>query len=151
MRKQKKHLDFEVNLVPFIDLLSVCICFLLLTAVWLNVGTVNVKQAVGGQPADETEKKPMLWVSLGDKGDMTVEARDAGRLPANLRKFSVAAIEGKVNFGQLEAVMGQLKQAEPNLRTALIQPKAQTSYEMIIDVMDQFKKAGLHDLGVVPL
>lgn len=151
MRRHTKHLDFELNLVPFIDLLSVCICFLLLTAVWLNVGTMNVKQAVGGQPAVETEKKPLLWVFLSENGDLNLEARDASKMPVALRKLKVAAVDGKFNATQLEEIVNQMKQAEPELRTALIQPQAQSSYESIIDLMDQFKKAGLGDLGVVPL
>ncbi|MBX2993874.1 MAG: biopolymer transporter ExbD [Bdellovibrionaceae bacterium] len=152
MRKPTKHLDFELNLVPFIDLLSVCICFLLLTAVWLNIGTMNVKQAVGGQPAAETEKKPIIWVFMGEKGDLTLEAKDASRLPAGLRKLTIAAgSDGAVNAEQFDQVMAKMKESEPDLRTALIQPKAQTSYETIIDLMDRFKKAGLNDLGVVPL
>ena len=55
MRHNKKHLDFELNLIPCIDLLSVCICFLLLTAVWLQVGSLSVKQAIGGQSAADVE------------------------------------------------------------------------------------------------
>jgi biopolymer transport protein ExbD len=144
MRNPKKHLDFEVNLVPFIDLLSVCICFLLLTAVWLNVGSMNVKQTVGGQPAAETEKKPLLWVFMSENGDLTLEVKEASKMPAALRKV-------KVKPEQLDQVVNQMKAAEPALRTALIQPKAQTSYETIIELMDQFKKSGLNDLGVVPL
>ncbi|MFN7730043.1 MAG: ExbD/TolR family protein [Bdellovibrio sp.] len=151
MRKQSKHLDFELNLVPFIDLLSVCICFLLLTAVWLNIGTMNVKQAVGGQPAAETEKKAILWVFMGEKGELMLEAKDASRLPAGLRKLTIAAVDGQINTEQFDSIMAQMKQSEPDLRTALIQPKAQTSYEAIIHLMDRFKKAGLSDLGVVPL
>ncbi|MBY0385641.1 biopolymer transporter ExbD, partial [bacterium] len=72
MRHGKKHLDFEINLIPFIDLLSACICFLLLTAVWVQVGTLDVKQAVGGQPASETPKKPTLWVSMGPAGELSI-------------------------------------------------------------------------------
>lgn len=151
MRRHNKHLDFEVNLVPFIDLLSVCICFLLITAVWLNVGTMNVKQAVGGQSVAETEKKPLLWVFLSESGDMTLDARDSSKVPANLRKLTVASKAGKMDLEQLEKVIENLKTLEPELRTALIQPKSQTVYEDIVDLMDQFKKAGLNDLGVVPL
>lgn len=152
MSQSKKHLDFELNLIPFIDLLSTCICFLLLTAVWLNVGSMNVKQAVGGQPAAETPKKPTLWVFLGDKGEMTLETRDAQTLPANMRKLKLAGgAEGKSNLQQLAAQLDLMKKAEPELKTALIQPRAQTAYEDIIDLMDQFKKSGLGDLGVVPL
>src|SRR3954466_3769028 len=43
----RKSLDAEINLVPFIDLLSVCICFLLMTAVWVQLSTVQVKQSHG--------------------------------------------------------------------------------------------------------
>lgn len=151
MRRNKKHLDFELNLVPFIDLLSVCICFLLLTAVWLNIGSINVKQAVGGQASSETEKKPLMWVFLGDHGEVSLDVREASSVPAPLRKLTLAAIDGQIDVGGLEKALEQIKGAEPTLRTALIQPKGQTSYETIIELMDWFKKAGLNDLGVVPL
>ncbi len=151
MRKNKKHLDFELNLVPFIDLLSVCICFLLITAVWLNVGSLNVKQAVGGQSAAETTKKPLMMVVLEATGEVTLEVQESQRVPANLRKFRVEAQAGKVNSQEVEKILTELKNLEPELRTALIQPKAQTVYEDIVGLMDQFRKSGMIDLGVVPL
>jgi biopolymer transport protein TolR len=150
MAKKHKHLDFEVNLIPFIDLLSTCICFLLLTAVWVNVGAMNVKQAVGGQPASETAKKPTVWVNMSSDGDLTLDVRDA-RVPAKLAKFSIPGRDGKPNLNELGAAVQQLKAAEPALTTALIQPTASSLYEDIIDLMDQFKKAGVIDLGVSPL
>lgn len=151
MRKHKKHLDFELNLVPFIDLLSVCICFLLLTAVWLNVGSMNVKQAVGGQPKSETEKKPMVWVFLGTQGSMSFEVQDSAHIPANLRKLKIAGVDGKLSVADFTKALENIKKLEPNLRTALIQPQAQSVYEDIIQLMDTFKKSGVTDLGVVPL
>ena len=151
MRKNKKHLDFELNLVPFIDLLSVCICFLLITAVWLNVGSLNVKQAVGGQSAAETEKKPLMVVVLEATGDVSLEVQESKYVPANLRKFHIGATAGKINTEEIEKILNELKKVEPELRTALIQPKAQTVYEDIVGLMDQFRKAGMIDLGVVPL
>jgi biopolymer transport protein ExbD len=150
MAKRHKHLDFEINLIPCIDLLSVCICFLLLTAVWLHVGAMNVKQAVGGQPASETTKKPTVWVQVGASGDLTLDVRDA-RVPTKLAKVKVAPKAGKPNLEDLANVVQQLKTSEPALNTALLQPQAATLYEDIIDVMDQFKKSGVIDLGVSPL
>jgi biopolymer transport protein TolR len=151
VRHNKKHLDFELNLVPFIDLLSVCICFLLITAVWLNVGSMNVKQAVGGQAAAEAEKKPLLMVSMEDNGDVNLDVKESNHLPANLKRVKVEAMAGKFNTEMLEKVLAEIKQAEPNLRTALIQPKSQTVYEDIVGLMDQFRKSGMIDLGIVPL
>ncbi len=151
MRKHGKHLDFEINLIPCIDLLSVCICFLLLTAVWLNVGSMNVKQAVGGQSAAETEKKPTLWVFMGQNGELNLNIRDSARVPASLTKLRLAGNQGKSDTEQLNKVLGQILAVEPSLKTALIQPQAVSAYEEIIDLMDSFKTKGLIDLGVVPL
>jgi len=152
MQKRGKHLDFEINLIPCIDLLSVCICFLLLTAVWLNVGSLNVKQAVGGQSAAETEKKPALWVMMGQNGDLNFQVQDSKRVPPNLAKLRLqGTADGKANTPELVKLIEQLVAVEPALKTALIQPQAASAYEDIIALMDEIKKKGLTDLGVAPL
>lgn len=144
------NLDFELNLIPFIDLLSVCICFLLMTAVWAQVGSMDAKQAVGGQPAAETEKKPTLWVALADKGVLTLEARDA-RVSKKLAKVKIDGVNGRPDWTQFEAVMKQVRAEDPALTTALIQPLAGSLYEEIIDLMDKFRQVGVVSLGVSPL
>jgi biopolymer transport protein ExbD len=149
--KKKQHLDFEVNLIPFIDLLSVCICFLLLTAVWIQVASMNVKQAIGGQPASETKKEPVMWVYLGKNGDLSLDVQDSAKVPSAMRKVKLAGSEAKINFEQLSAMVGRLKGLEPQLSSVLIQPIAQSSYEDIIHIMDECKKNGLSNLGVSPL
>lgn len=150
MSRHKKHLDFELNLVPFIDLLSTCICFLLMTAVWTQVGSMDTKQAVGGQPAAETEKKPTIWVNLLGPGSFDVEVKDA-RVAKNLAKVKLDAVEGKPNWDKFESLLKQLRQQDPGITTALIKPQAASIYEDIIDLMDRFKKEGVINLGVSPL
>ncbi|HEY8270638.1 MAG TPA: biopolymer transporter ExbD [Pseudobdellovibrionaceae bacterium] len=151
MRKHGKHLDFEINLIPCIDLLSVCICFLLLTAVWLHVGSMNVKQAVGGQSQAETPKKPLLWVYMGQDGQLSFNVQQSSLVPAALVNLKLPGIEGHANFSELNRILTQLTTKDPDLKTALIQPQAQSSYEEIIALMDEFKKLGLTDLGIAPL
>lgn len=151
MKHNKKHLDFELNLIPFIDLLSTCICFLLITAVWIQVGSMNVKQAVGGQPANETEKKPTAWMYIQADGAVNLDIQNTVSLANGLKKIQVPAKDGKPDYEQINKVAEQLKISEPTLKTVLIQPKPSTNYEDIIDLMDTVKKAGLTDLGVVPL
>ncbi|MNT39307.1 colicin uptake protein TolR [compost metagenome] len=151
MKNSKKHLDFEVNLIPFIDLLSVSICFLLITAVWLNVGSMDVKQAVGGQAQEDTKKSPLVWIRMTAQGDLDLEVQQSSLVPAGLKKFRVAQVNQLPNWEGLEKALSSLKQVEPALNTGLIQPTASTSYEDIIDVMDKLKKNGMTDLGVSPL
>ena len=42
----------ELNLVPFIDLMSVCIIFLLITAVWTQVSMLQLGSSVYSQQTD---------------------------------------------------------------------------------------------------
>ena len=151
MKHSRKSLDFEVNLIPFIDLLSVCICFLLITAVWLNVGSMDVKQAVGGQAQEDTKKSPVVWIRMTASGDLDLDVQQSSLVPANLRKFRVAQQSKQMDLAGLEKALANLKLVDPSLNTGLIQPTATTAYEEIIDVMDQLKKSGMNDLGVSPL
>ena len=51
----KKPLDAAINLVPFIDLLSCCISFLLITAVWTQLARMDVTQK--GQGAAGVDRR----------------------------------------------------------------------------------------------
>src|ERR1700745_43738 len=65
----KKPLDAELNLVPFIDLLSCCISFLLITAVWTQIAGLQISSS-GGPPEQETKQETTIDVRLllNDKG-----------------------------------------------------------------------------------
>ena len=49
----RRALDATLNLVPFIDLLSCCIAFLLITAVWTTVARVDVSTGGGATCVNE--------------------------------------------------------------------------------------------------
>jgi biopolymer transport protein ExbD len=52
----RKSVDVDINLVPFIDMMTVLVAFLLLTAVWSHLAQLNVKP--GGTGKDPSDKKP---------------------------------------------------------------------------------------------
>src|SRR5256714_14860791 len=52
----KKPVDAAINLIPFIDLLSCCISFLLITAVWTQLARMDVAQK-GQSSAGATDEK----------------------------------------------------------------------------------------------
>src|SRR5207302_3878301 len=59
----KKSLDAEINLVPFIDLLSCCISFLLITAVWTQIAGLQVASS-GGPPEQQQKQENTIDVKL---------------------------------------------------------------------------------------
>src|SRR5438105_14523806 len=65
----KKALDAEINLVPFIDLLSCCISFLLITAVWTQIAGLQVASSGGPpEPQQRQEQTIDLKLLLTEKG-----------------------------------------------------------------------------------
>jgi len=147
-RKSKKSFDVELNLVPFIDLLSVCICFLLLTAVWMQFGTFNTSQAMGTQGADTKKNPPALWVEFENNGSITMMLKKDNK---TTQKSIIPAVGKHANFARIDAVAMKMKSATPDLNIALILPAAHSPYEDVVTVMDRLKKQKFLDIGISPL
>ncbi len=150
-QKAKRNMNIELDLVAFISLLSVCICFLLLTTIWVQIGSMDVKQSVGGQAA-EGAPKPEMWILMAEGGDLKFELRN---LPASVLKMfagqKISAKEGRPNFEDLNAYISKLTQEASTLSMALIRPTENTPFEDIIQLMDTVRESGIQDLGVTPL
>ena len=69
----KKALDAAINLVPFIDLLSCCLSFLLITAVWTQLARMDVTQKGQGAAGSTDEKPPEAQLSLGRRGPVAAD------------------------------------------------------------------------------
>ena len=57
----KKAVDADIPLIPFIDLLLCCVMFLLVSAVWTNLASLQANQHIEGgaidqPPATEVER-----------------------------------------------------------------------------------------------
>jgi biopolymer transport protein ExbD len=62
----------ELNLVPFIDLLSTCITFLLATAVWVQTEALEIEQAIrdpNSAPPPPEEEPPLPPIELKLRAD----------------------------------------------------------------------------------
>ncbi|MGH9648528.1 MAG: ExbD/TolR family protein [Bryobacteraceae bacterium] len=65
---KKKSLDAVINVVPFIDLLSCCLAFLLITAVWTQVSKLQVAQAGNATPPAEPPNLLQITLQITGKG-----------------------------------------------------------------------------------
>jgi biopolymer transport protein TolR len=149
--KNKKEINFELNLIPVFDVLSACICFLLITAVWIQVGSMDVSQALGGQSAQEKENPPSVLTFMEPTGEIHFSLKDAPGAPAALKDQRIKGLNGKVDWPSIEKYLGTLSKRLPKLQTALVMPSKATRYEDMIQVMDSFRKNGLKDIGISPL
>jgi biopolymer transport protein TolR len=139
-KKKKSDQHAEVNLIPFIDLLSVCISFLLLTAVWLQTGVMSTKQGLGTESQVKAEDIKSLWVSLEAKDSVVVATK--GFKQNSKRRLSLK---------ELTAYARNLRKKNPDLRTALVLPELSSNYDDLVGAMNSLRKAEISDIGISPL
>lgn len=144
-----KELNFEINILPILDILSVLICFLLLTAVWIQLGTIDTKQAIGDNAVAGAKNPPSLWVTLDKEGGVVLSLRD---LPQEKTLEDRVARNAKgVNWEILGSKLQALRSKWPELKTSIVRPGPQSSYGDVIRVMDQLKQNQFEGVGLSPL
>src|SRR4029078_734903 len=133
---RKKGTNFELNLVPFIDVLSTCICFLLVTAVFINLGSFHVNQAVG---SEKTQEKPKgsVTVSLGGQGDIRFEVKDVKGMKNNM--ITISGAQGKINYARTEEWIKAFAARAADVKTVLLMPNPHSKYDDLIQLMAQFR------------
>lgn len=150
MSNNSKELNFEINILPILDILSVLICFLLLTAVWVQLGTLDTRQAIGDNATAGAKNPPSLWLTVKSDGALTLSLRDlpgAKTYQENIARSGTASI----NWKSLEKRLELLKAKFPDLKTSIVQPEAQSSYGDVIRVMDKLKQFNFEGVGISPL
>jgi biopolymer transport protein ExbD len=145
-KQNKKNLNVELNLLPIFDVLSVCICFLLMTVVWVEIRQLETKQSFGGQSAAETKKESSLWMSIDENSNLSVIYRPAS---GSERKTTIPSKRGQIDFEVARAVME--KAFSQNYSVSHILPARTTKYDQVIKLMDISKQAGIKNIGLSPI
>ncbi len=154
MSARQKNLDAQVDLIAFISLLAVLICSLLISSIWLQVASINVKQSTGAKSDSSSNKKsPVVWVRINNKGNVVIQFQNVTKeVPRSLRKKVIAPKkDGRLDAQVLGEFFKTLKQKAPKVKSVFFKPSSLTSYQMLIDAMDAVKGGGYQDLAVVPL
>lgn len=150
---KEKEMNFELDLLPVISMMSVCICFLLLTAVWTQIGSVNIDQGLGQESTrtEEGQKQPSVWITMKSNGEVNFKMMDAPGIHGSLQSKTLSLGAGGAGWPMLEAHAAQLKQQLPELKTALVMPDARVNYGDVIRMMDRLKILQIGEIGIAPL
>jgi biopolymer transport protein ExbD len=145
---REKDLNFEINLLPVISLLAVLISFLLLTAVWVSVGSLKFSQAYGTSTAEEKEVTT-LTAQLENDGRLFLMLKDADAGKAD--RWDLAPIGSEINWQEYEQKIDQLVAEHPDLKTATILPDKNVRYQNVIRLMEYLKKKEIRSIGISTL
>lgn len=143
-----KSQNFDLNLVPFIDLLSALITFLLATAVWTQITTMQVDQAISNQtpaeaPPPDEEKPPPMTVHLRADGIWAGRSMEEKTTPSG--KVLVAGknypmVEEKYDWALLRPDLEKDRTDWPGETTVVINTDDGVHYEHMIAALDMAKE-----------
>ncbi|WP_374029728.1 ExbD/TolR family protein [Bdellovibrio bacteriovorus] len=138
--------NIELNLVPFIDLMSVLITFLLITAVWTQVSMIQIGSSLYGKKSD-TQPAPtpppnadvVLKVDVKEIGYVLTVGKQVISLPMVNEQFDEAG---------LVAQLQRVKQLYPEKVDAVVSVADAIPYEQLIKAMDNCLSAGFSAISV---
>ncbi|MCG5055877.1 MAG: biopolymer transporter ExbD [Myxococcales bacterium] len=150
MRRMREHAEEaeeetgELNLVPYMDIVTNIIIFLLASVVTsVPLGNVNVSlptiSSGGGAAADEPEKPPLnLTVTAGQTGFLI--AASGGVLPAVPKK------NDKYDYAELTKKLMEIKKEFPDETKATFNADAGTPYTIVVETLDAMREDTNHGL-----
>ncbi len=147
----KKDLNFELDLLPVISMMSVCICFLLLTAVWTQIGAMNIDQGLGQETSRQDVKASSLWITMKSSGEVKLQMMDSPELPKQMVEKTFLVGTANSGWKAVENHAAEIKRMMPGLKTALIMPDARVNYGEVIRMMDRLKILEIGEIGIAPL
>ncbi|MFK7992000.1 MAG: ExbD/TolR family protein [Sandaracinaceae bacterium] len=134
----KKSVDSEIPLVPFIDLLLCCVMFLLVTAVWNQLASVEGALDTPGSPDSEmtqVEDRIPLIVRLTEAG-VTLSSEAGDRIDVPL------TADGELDGEALHEQLSARHRLEPNEDTAIVTADDGVRYARMIAAMDVVSASG---------
>jgi biopolymer transport protein TolR len=128
----KRNLDMELNLVPFIDLLSCCIAFLMIVATWTQLARIDVAPSSDSAASEEkAEEDPLkLGITITAAGYVLTDSSGAA--------LQIARAGTEYNSAELDAKLKQIRQSFAKEVTNKVNLTSEdgVAYKHLIAVMD---------------
>ncbi|TFH07874.1 MAG: protein TolR [Nitrosomonadales bacterium] len=132
MRRTKRRLMNEINVVPYIDVMLVLLVIFMITAPLVNSGQIELPQ-IG-----KSLKPPVAPLEVIIKADKSLAFRD----------LALTTTEQKVNRDELIETMKQ-KQTKNKDQPVVIAADKNVRYEEVIKIMDILQKQNVKKVGLL--
>lgn len=142
----KKPLDASINLVPFIDLMAVTIVFLIMSAVWTQLGRLQVSQS-GQSSSDEQppdQKQPINLLITEKELKLSVGGTPFDTVPVTRDE------KGRIELTRLTGYLGQIKRDQPDQSAITLQTEDAVLYDDLVRIIDNCIGAQFPSVSVSP-
>lgn len=138
----KKSVNADLNLVPYIDLLTCMVAFLLITAVWSQLARLEAHQKGQGQAGEETppEKIVKLVVVVNGEGFNLVAGEDQQPIPKRGDNY---------DFEKLAGELKKFKDSHPDKNDVQVASEDTIKFETLVKTMDTALTARFPDISLI--
>jgi biopolymer transport protein ExbD len=147
-------LDSELNLVPFIDLLSCLISFLLITAVWTQISAVQARStgslSQDTPPPEDNPNKTSVRVLLTEKGYTLSIANQPSELPKAATEAKGTTTPGRYDVKTLSDKLKEVQARYVEQKAVTIAAEDTVQYEDLIGTIDAVAALKLDEISVTP-
>ena len=144
-RKGGRATNVEVNIVPFIDLMSVLVIFLLITAVWSQVSMIQLGSSIYGKQTSDKKTQPPPRAEVAFRLDIL----DSGqRVVIGKNEVMIPKVNGQYDMTGLETELKKVKEIYPDKLDCVITMQDSLAYENLINGMDALLQAGFPQIAI---
>jgi biopolymer transport protein ExbD len=137
---RRKPLDAALNLVPYIDLLTCMVAFLLITAIWTQLARLRIDQHGDGTIEGSPREPFKVAVVVHDDGFNLIVGDDQKPLPLKA---------GELDYATLAMELAAVKQLHPDQRDVQVIPGDGVVFDKLVRTMDATMSAGFPDLSLL--
>jgi biopolymer transport protein TolR len=141
--KGRRNLDAPINLVPYIDLMITMIAFLMMTAIWTQVSTLELQNATNSSPVEKDPKVKPLGIEMSADGFTVVQEGKA--------RIMIPKKNGSYDDEALYNNLKQWKAKDPLRHQVDVLAEDGILYESIAKVIDSAAGLKLNDVTLRPL
>jgi biopolymer transport protein TolR len=138
----KKSVNADLNLVPYIDLLTCMVAFLLITAVWSQLARLEAHQKGQGQAGEDTppEKVFKLVVVVNADGYNLVADQDQQPIPKKGDNYDTE---------KLAAELKKIKESHADKNDIQVASEDAVKFETLVRTMDVALSARFPDISLI--
>ena len=138
----KKPLNADLNLVPYIDLLTCMVSFLLITAAWTQLARLSASQKGQGQAGEETppEARDNIVVVVNQEGFNLVVGQDQTPIPRRGDQY---------DFPKLTEELKKVKDTHADRNDVKVASEDQIKFETLVKTMDAALSSRFPDISLV--
>lgn len=135
----------DLNIVPFIDLMCVCIIFLLVTAVWTQVSMIQIGSSIYSKRTEATPDVPPPRPEVSFRLDVVTSGFV---VKIGKKQLSIPKVNGEYDDRRLHEELMSIKKEYPDKKDAVITVMEDLTYNDLIHGMDILLQSGFEEISV---